>query len=327
MKKVFAVLAMIVILAGCSQTASPLPTGDAPILESTDQPEPTEAQTAVPTESPVLTPSSVPAVKPGMSDVENSRNSFPYKQVADLLGIANAGKLSGVVFHQQRKTLFGVSDKGYITEFETAGTIIQKVRIRKKADFEGITYNPETGRLYAVIEGDDVILEIISETLEVIRIIPIDRMFEGTILLAPEGKGIEGITFVPDDSSPMNGTFYLVNQSNKLEGTDPSIVFEIAVSHGADKSEAKIVRHFSLGVTDLSGIHYDPSTGSLFVISNANNLLLEVSLSGQVLHTYPLPGKKQEGITIDEHGFLYIAQDTKTQLVKFRPENTSGLNE
>jgi uncharacterized protein YjiK len=327
MKKVIAVLAVIVILAGCSQIAPPLPSGDAPVLESTNLPEPTEALAAVSTESPVSTPSFILAVKAGMSDVENSQNSFPYEQVVDLLDIAKVGKLSGVVFHQHRKTLFAVSDTGYITELKTDGTIIQKERIRKKADFEGISYSPETGSLYVIIEGDDVILEISSETLEIMRMIPIDRMFEGTVLLAPEGNGIEGITYVPDGSGPSNSTFYLVNQSRKLEGTDPSIVFEVAVSHETNNSEAKIVRYFSLGVTDLSGIHYDPSSERLFVISDANNLLLEVSLNGQVLHTYPLPGKRQEGITIDEHGFLYIAQDTKTKLLKFRPDSVSGQNE
>ncbi|NIN37066.1 MAG: hypothetical protein GTO60_19020, partial [Gammaproteobacteria bacterium] len=65
------------------------------------------------------------------------------------------------------------------------------------------------------------------------------------------------------------------------------------------------------------GIHYTPSSRRLLIISDANNLLLDVSLTGQVLETYLLPGKKQEGITIDEDGFLYIAQDTDEALLKF----------
>jgi hypothetical protein len=148
-------------------------------------------------------------------------------------------------------------------------------------------------------------------------------MFEGSILLSPEGDGIEGITFVPAGDGATAGSFYLVNQSDELEGTDPSIVFEVEI----DQAKARIIRYFSVGVTDLSGIHYVPSSHRLLIISDANDLLLEVSLTGQVLATYPLPGKKQEGITTDEAGSLYIAQDAKEAPLKFTPlENTNNTN-
>ena len=146
---------------------------------------------------------------------------------------------------------------------------------------------------------------------------PIDRIFEGDVLLSPEGDGIEGITFVPASGGATNGSLYLVNQSNELGGPDPSIVFEVEINHATSEPQARITRYFSVGVTDLSGIHYVAASGHLLIISDANNLLLEVSLTGQVLETYPLPGKKQEGITIDGDGFLYIAQDAKEAPLKF----------
>lgn len=37
---------------------------------------------------------------------------------------------------------------------------------------------------------------------------------------------------------------------------------------------------------------------------------------GRILQVYPLPGVKQEGITVDEDGFMYIAQDSETSLLK-----------
>lgn len=244
--------------------------------------------------------------------------SFPYKMVDDF-GQAKSDKLSGLVFYPQRKTLFAVSDNGRIIELKTDGTVIQKKQLRKKADFEGITYNPATEMLYIAIEGEEIILEVNPETLEAERDIPIDRMFEGDILLSPEGDGIEGITFVPASDGATNGSFYLVNQSDELGGTDPSVVFEVEINHAVDEPKARITRYFSVGVTDLSGIHYVPSSRRLLIISDANNLLLEVSLTGQVIETYPLPGKKQEGITTDEEGSLYIAQDAKEAPLKFTP--------
>lgn len=245
---------------------------------------------------------------------------FPYEMV-DGFSKDMADKLSGIVFYPPRGTLLAVSDNGWVIELKTDGTFVQKKPVLKKADFEGITYNPAADMLYVAVEGEEAILEVNPETLEAGRSIPIDRMFEGNILLSPEGNGIEGITFVPAADGAAHGSFYLVNQSDELEGTDASIVFEVEINQDAGEPQARIVRYFSIGVTDLSEIYYVPSSSDLIIISDDNDLLLEVSLTGQVLATYPLPGKKQEGVTRDGDGFLYIAQDTKEALVKFTSPN------
>ena len=228
----------------------------------------------------------------------------------------NLGKLSGIVFHPQRKTLFGVSDKGHVIEFEPDGTLVKQERVRKGADFEGITSNPVTGLLYIAVEGDEVILELNPDNLQVLRDIPIDRTFEGRVLLDPKGNGVEGITFVPTSASAVGGTFFLVNQSKKLGGKDPSIVFDVEISGSESEPKAEILRYFALGTTDLSGIHYDPSGGQLLVISDDNDQMMRVNLAGRILQVVPLPRGKQEGIAVDRDGFLYIAQDSKASLLK-----------
>jgi uncharacterized protein YjiK len=288
-------------------------TSEGPILPI--EVTPTQAS-SVETPSPPSSPT--PDYKIKTSNADNPNDSFPYEKV-DEFGKAELGKLSGIVFYPPRETLFAVSDTGRIIEIKTNGTLMQKKQIRKSADAEGITYSPITEMLYVAIEGEEVILEVNPETLQTERDIPIDRMFEGDILLAPEGNGIEGITFVPARDGALNGSFYLVNQSKELGGSDPSIVFEVEIIHAAGEPQARIIRHFSVGVPDLSGIHYDSSNRRLLIISDASNLLLEVSLTGEVLETYLLPGKKQEGITKDGDGFLYIAQDVKKAPLKFKP--------
>lgn len=275
--------------------------------------------------SPVETPP-LPDQQAGPNNVDNPYDPFPY-EIIDNFGEATSDKLSGIVFYPPRETLFAVIDNGRIIEIKTDGTLIQKKEIRKKADFEGITYSPITEMLYVAIEGVEVILEVNPETLEAGREIPIGRIFEGNILLSPEGNGIEGITFVPGGDDAMKGSFYLVNQSKKLDGDDPSIVFEVEINYTASESQARILRYFSVGITDLSGIHYVPASRHLLIISDANNLLLEVSLTEQVLKTYEIPGKNQEGITIDGAGFLYVAQDKKKAALKFAPlDNANRTN-
>lgn len=270
-----------------------------------------------PTPEPTLSPTSEGISTP--SSASNGYATFPFVVVETI----NSGALSGLTFHPGRKTLFAVSDEGYILEMETGGTILQQERVRKGGDFEGIAFNPVTGLLYVAVEGDEVILEVKPDTLEVIRDIPIDRVFGASVLLDPKGNGVEGITFVPTRNAAsggvMGGRFYLVNQGEELEEVDPPIVFEVEIIDSENGPQAKIVRYFGVGSTDLSGIHYEPSQDQLIVISDSNDLAMEVTLDGELANAYPLPGKDQEGITIDRDGFLYIAQDSVRGLLKFSP--------
>jgi uncharacterized protein YjiK len=274
-------------------------------------------------ERPSPTSSPTPSHKVESNIADNVYHSFPYEEIDDF-SKTKSDKFSGVVFYPQRETLLAVTDNGQIVEIKTDGTFVRRKLVRDKADFEGITYSPTTGMLYVAIEGEEVILEVNPETLEAERDIPIDRIFEGDVLLSPEGNGIEGITFVPASDGAADGSFYLINQSNELGGSDPSIVFEVEINHTADGPEARIIRYFFVGVTDLSGIHYDPSSGRLLIVSDGSDSLLGVSLTGDVLETYPLPGKKQEGITADGNGSLYIAQDAKEALLKFISLNNAN---
>ena len=261
-----------------------------------------------------------------ISPPARSLNLLPDYQLVDSDNTVRLSKLSGIVFHPERQTFFAVSDKGYIFELAPDGTLIYEKEIDRKLDFEGITFSPVSGLLYIAIEGQEAILEVSPETLEAGHKIPIDLVFEGKVLLTAKGKGVEGITFVPTSDGVPKGTFYLVNQSDEFEGIDASIVFEIVIEDTVTGPVARIVRYFPLGVTDMSGIHYISNGDQLLIISDANNMMFLVSLSGEVLEVWPLPGDSQEGVTIDEDGFLYIAQDKKSQLLKFRPRNAPAPN-
>ncbi len=222
---------------------------------------------------------------------------------------------SGIVFHAQRETLFVVGDEGDIGEFQPDGTLVKQERILN-ADFEGVTHNPLTGFLYVAVEGEEKILEIDPEDFRVIREFSIERLFKGRMILDPGGDGIEAITFVPDPNHPEGGTFYLTNQSFEPESQeDPSIIFEVEAPLKSSTAEvpdliATIIRYFSLEVDDLSGLHYDQASDHLYVISDVPDTFFEITKTGKVLKSFPLPGTDQEGITLDGAGFVYIAQDS-----------------
>lgn len=223
---------------------------------------------------------------------------------------------SGIVFHAERGTLFIVGDEGTVAEMSLAGETLQKSLILG-ADLEGITYNPNTGLLYAVVEGDNTILEITTNDLEVRRSFPIKRDFQGTTLLQPGNNGIEAITFIADRQHQEGGLFYITNQTVDPAGEVGSgLIIQVEVplqGSAGDSATATITDVYMLqGHGDLSGMHYDDRSDSFFVISDSLNEVLKVTRAGGIESIVHLPGEDQEGIAFDQEGYMYIAQDSGT---------------
>ncbi len=245
-----------------------------------------------------------------------ARNSLTIRFPVDWLGIPGYGinidqqrfvEPSGICFHPLRKTLFIVSDEGEIAEIKTDGIPVFNLKI--PGDLEGITVNPQSGLLYIVKEGDDVILEFDPDKREVRRIFPINREFQGNpnFLQKQKGydQGIESISFVSDKDHPEGGTFYAGNQ------WDPPFIIEILVplrSSRAETAEARIIRVLPFKMDDPGGMYYDSKTGHLNVVSDAYNILVEITLEGKLVREYAFLGDNQEGIAKDDEGYLYIAQ-------------------
>ncbi|UCE41692.1 MAG: SdiA-regulated domain-containing protein [Candidatus Aminicenantes bacterium] len=216
---------------------------------------------------------------------------------------------SGVCFHPTRKTLFVVSDEGEIAEIEKDGTPVFRMEI--PGDLEGVTAHPESGLLYLVKEGDDVIVEFDPDKREVIRSFPLNRAYQDNPDYIEKrtdsfDNGIESIAFVGDAKHPEGGTFYIGNQ------WDPPCVMEVQVplkSSIGQTAEAHILRVLPLRLDDPAALYYDPQTGLLNVVSDADNILVEITLAGKIVREYAFLGDEQEGIARDDEGYLYIAQD------------------
>ncbi len=240
---------------------------------------------------------------------------LPYKSIGNIAPIPMR-ELSGTTYHPQRQTVFVVGDEGDIYEIRTDGELIRK-GLLEQTDIEGITVHPETGLLYAVVEGDEVILEIAPQTFRITREFRVNRNFEGRELLKKGGMGLEAIAFIPNAFHPEGGTFWVGNQSFSLkQGKEPSVICEVIVplvsskaSPDTDKIEGQIIRFFPLSIIDISGLAYDIERQCLLVMSDTTNLLQEVTLDGNVRRQYLIPGHDQEGIVIDKMGFMYIAQE------------------
>ena len=234
---------------------------------------------------------------------------FPYKWVGDIDKI-KFNEPSGICWHSQRKTLFVVGDQGDVCEIKPDGTLISQKRIRS-ADFEGITHDPSTGLLYIAVEGEESIIELNPETLEVLREFLLPRKFDGKVVMKSGGQGIEALTFVPDMAHPEGGTFCVANQSfNTNDEDDISAIFVVELPLRSKTGEPKLLNYFNPRIIDVSGLYYSPKDGHVFVISDACNIILEYSPTYKLLKEFAFPGNDQEGIAVDDNGFMYIAQDS-----------------
>ncbi|MCD6515814.1 MAG: SdiA-regulated domain-containing protein [Candidatus Aminicenantes bacterium] len=247
------------------------------------------------------------------ADQHSASIRFPYQWLdepgyggnIDQLGIPEP---SGICYHPLRKTLFVVSDEGEVAEIQTDGSPVFRQKI--PGDLEGISVNPESGFLYIIKEGDDVILEFDPDQKEVTRTFPLNRMYGGDpeYIRKTEGydNGLESIEFIPDSTHPEGGTFYLGNQ------WDPPCIMEVLIPLKTCKEktcEARILRVLPLQLDDPAAMHFDSRSGLLNIVSDADNILVEIDLKGKIIKEYAFLGDGQEGITIDKEGYLYIAQD------------------
>jgi uncharacterized protein YjiK len=234
---------------------------------------------------------------------------FPYKWVGDIDKI-KFDQPSGICWHSQRKTLFVVGDEGDVCEIKPDGTLISQKRIRS-ADFEGITHDPSTGLLYIAVEGEESIIELNPETLEVLREFSLPRKFDDKVVMKSGGQGIEALTFVPDMTHPEGGTFCVANQSFSMtDKHDISAVFVVELPLRSKTGQPKLLNYFNPGVIDVSGLHYSAVDGHLFVISDAYNIIQEYSPTYELLKELAFPGNDQEGVAVDDSSFIYIAQDS-----------------
>ncbi len=216
---------------------------------------------------------------------------------------------SGIVYHPRRKTLFVVSDDGYISEISLKGKIL-KNKFVDDADMEGIPVDPKTGLLYVAIEGDEIVLEIAPNELTILRTFNIERVYQERMILPEGGNGIESITFVPNADHGEGGTFFVGNQVVSYKVEEKSYIAEIELPlRSKSNLKGKIKNVFLANINDISGMQYLHQTNRIGVISDLQNIYAEISLDGKVIKEFALPGYDQEGITLDEEGNIYLAID------------------
>ena len=235
-------------------------------------------------------------------------NVFPHQGITVLDKNEEINEPSGITYHPMRKTFFVVGDEGDLYEIDENAKILKSIKLspnrKDDIDPEGITVNTRTGNLYIAAEEGDDIIEINPENFDIVGYYDIVSKKE---LFKSGGDGIEGITFVPG-KDPEDDRVYVCNQY------DPPIVMKVALpskpmGNAVEKHPVPVIGYFKMPVSDLSDMTYHKGRKTLFILSDENNLIMEVTTDGKIIKSWSLPGKNQEGIAFYK-GFMFIGQDS-----------------
>ena len=202
---------------------------------------------------------------------------------------------SGIAYHADRGTLFVADDGGTLGEMRLDGRVIRTRRVRQ-ADIEGVAVDPGTGMLYLAVEGDDAVLLVDPESLDVLAEYVLPRSDGGITLLGEGGNGVEAIAVVGP------GRLFVANQD------DPPVVVEVDLP--GDGSAPRILSHFRPEATDLSALYWDDHRQVLMLVSDSGNRLMAYSRTGELRASWTLPGRDQEGLAVAPDGTTYVAQDS-----------------
>jgi uncharacterized protein YjiK len=231
------------------------------------------------------------------------------------LGVAEP---SGVAFHPQTGHLFVIGDDGKIAELDTSGKSLRSLAL--PGNLEDVAVHAPSGDLVVLSElNSELILYDPAGHREKKRW-RLDKTAVVGRAGADPNQGFEGLTFRPDASQPGGGVFYLTHQRS------PAMVVAIALdpSRAAGALGADVVRgRWELsGYEDLTAITYVAELDRLLVLSDAQDVLIVMRTDGGVERDVTVPGRQQEGVSVDGQGNIWIADDRDKSVLKLE----GGLN-
>ncbi|MFN0205811.1 MAG: SdiA-regulated domain-containing protein [Planctomycetota bacterium] len=238
-----------------------------------------------------------------------AQSPFPGSFVTNIGGaLPTTYETSGAVWHPRLQQYFIVSDSGIVTKMQASGTITQNWNYA--GDLEGITVaDADTDFIYLGNENPDSIIEFNIVTGAATRVFNLTVQMTG-----PVNEGLEALTFVPDPLHPEGGLFYAGHQ-----GEGSVYVFSLPIKTSATSTTVTYITKYTPwpGHTDLAGLSYDPSTGSIFGVYDTDNVIIKFSKTGVLESSWVLPGIDQEGVAIRGCELL-ITHDTSKQVYKYR---------
>ena len=159
-------------------------------------------------------------------------------------------------------------------------------------DLEGITYNSISKRLYIVNEGERKIIELDTNGVVI-------NHWSFTVSGGSSNKGFEGISI--DES---NNIFYILNEAS------PCLLIKWDY-----ESKTELSRKELSFAKDYSGIFFDNTDNTLWIISDKSQKIFHTTTEGVITESFNLDYDKAEGIIVDsKNNTIYITRDYQSNI-------------
>jgi uncharacterized protein YjiK len=198
---------------------------------------------------------------------------------------------SGLAFSMSKDALYAVSDKdGRIYKISYAGEVIEKLPFQGK-DLEGIDVDKNNGEIWVVEERKKHIVHLSSkgELIDRITDVHIDTK---------SNSGLEGIAKNGD-------TLYLLIEK------DPGWLIKYNIrSKNWDKCKLNFAE-------DFSGIDYDTTDNTLWIVSDESKTLNHCNLDGTLIKSQKIDIIQAEGVAVDRRtNTAWIISDSSHRLYR-----------
>lgn len=227
---------------------------------------------------------------------------------------------SGALWHHGLNRLLIVHDNGAIAAVNRGGGDVRVWRC--PGDVEAIT----------AIDTQDTVVFVGIERPDAIKAFDLDaEAFVGSWDLTPwmrgeENRGLEALTFVPDEHLPIFPQYNLGRGSRYgtpgffyagLEADGRIYVFDIDLDRDDEVGHVATFTPMP-GRVGISGLHFHEPTGLVYALYNSVDRIAVMLPSAVVLYDWEMPRGYVEGITIlpscrgpdGQPGFLFLTDDT-----------------
>jgi DNA-binding beta-propeller fold protein YncE len=232
-------------------------------------------------------------------------------------GLPSGFEPSGAAWDPVRGQLYVCSDGGRVARMNSDGS---SLLVRTVAgDLEGVAIvTPGSDFVFVVNEATAQIIEVNFSTGAVTRTFSLLTATPGQSVPAlsagdldalqdgGDGDGAEALAFVPDNSDPEGGLFFVGSQEN---GT--IYKFRLSLSSGTTVTYEGKFKTWPSNNNDLSGLEYDWTGGArLLAVWDNQDVIRVITPIGGILREWDMPSgsNDEEGLGFDGSN-LFIAED------------------
>ncbi len=208
----------------------------------------------------------------------------------EVSGLCLAPDGGGLIAASDEKGLYRITWDGGTTPF----------LVKWRMDCEGVTFDPETGDIYYIVEGLQQVWRL--KAPEYGRPEKICTIRDAGYLT---NRGLEGITWF------RNGTLLLGNQRK------PTLLIRYSLKVGT-LSQKELT-----GVSEIAGLCYDPIRNTLWIADSERHTINMCTPDGELLASWTVPFiDNAEGICVDHgHGCIWVGDDTTSRIYRISFEN------